>query len=93
VNLPPLRRASSNKSQNIYLVDEDDSSSSESSTNINKYTQRTHTCGELTIDNVGEHVTLCGWLEFQRMDKFVVLRDSYGVTQLMIPDTVLQMYT
>jgi aspartyl-tRNA synthetase len=87
VNLPPLRRASSNKSQNIYLVDEDDSSSSESSTNINKYTQRTHTCGELTIDNVGEHVTLCGWLEFQRMDKFVVLRDSYGVTQLLIPDT------
>jgi aspartyl-tRNA synthetase len=87
VNLPPLRRASSNKSQNIYLVDEDDSSSSESSTNINKYTQRTHTCGELTIDNVGENVTLCGWLEFQRMDKFVVLRDSYGVTQLLIPDT------
>ncbi|XP_063974853.1 aspartate--tRNA ligase, mitochondrial [Diachasmimorpha longicaudata] len=53
---------------------------------VNKFTQRTHTCGELTLKNVGEEVQLCGWMEFQRMGKFIILRDSYGSTQLIIPD-------
>ncbi|EFA03147.2 aspartate--tRNA ligase, mitochondrial [Tribolium castaneum] len=80
------RHTSSYKSDNVYLVDEDDSSGNETGNNINKYTQRTHTCGELRIDNVGQRVVLCGWLEFQRMNKFAVLRDSYGATQLLVPE-------
>lgn len=64
-------------------------SSSESAIEVNKYTERTHTCGELRIDNVGETVTLCGWLEFQRMNKFGVLRDSYGEIQILISDKVI----
>ncbi|XP_044268792.1 aspartate--tRNA ligase, mitochondrial [Tribolium madens] len=80
------RHTSSYKSDNVYLVDEDASSGSETSNNINKYTQRTHTCGELRIDNVGQRVVLCGWLEFQRMNKFAVLRDSYGAIQLLVPE-------
>ncbi|KYM92890.1 Aspartyl-tRNA synthetase, mitochondrial [Atta colombica] len=53
---------------------------------VNRYVQRTHTCGELTLKNVGEEVKLSGWLEFQRMKKFITLRDSYGSTQLLIPE-------
>uniref|UniRef100_A0A0C9QGP4 DARS2_1 protein n=1 Tax=Fopius arisanus TaxID=64838 RepID=A0A0C9QGP4_9HYME len=53
---------------------------------VNKFVQRSHTCGELTLENVGEDVQLCGWMEFHRMGKFVILRDSYGSTQLIIPN-------
>ena len=49
---------------------------------------RTHTCGELRLGNAGEHVTLAGWLENVRTVgsnfAFVVLRDFYGVTQIVI---------
>jgi len=31
---------------------------------------------------------LCGWIEYQRMTKFVTLRDAYGSTQLVVPDDV-----
>lgn len=55
---------------------------------VNKYVSRTHTCGELNAQNVGSKVQLHGWLQFQRMNKFIILRDSYGSTQLLIPDHV-----
>lgn len=31
---------------------------------------------------------MCGWIEYQRMTKFVTLRDAYGSTQLVAPDDV-----
>lgn len=53
------------------------------------YTYRSHTCGELTALNVGETVTLCGWVTFKRMNgSFIVLRDLYGITQLYVPKEV-----
>ena len=49
---------------------------------------RTHNCGELRISNVGESVTLVGWLENMREVcsglGFVVLRDFYGTTQIVL---------
>lgn len=56
-----------------------------SSPEVNRYTDRTHNCGQLDSSAIGESVTLCGWLQFVRMNKFLTLRDGYGETQVMIP--------
>ena len=49
---------------------------------------RTHTCGELRIGDVGKQVTIVGWLENIREVgsnfAFLVLRDYYGTTQVVV---------
>ena len=49
---------------------------------------RTHTCGELRMEHVGQTVTLAGWLENLREVgsnfAFLVLRDFYGTTQVVV---------
>lgn len=50
---------------------------------------RTHTCNELSIKNIGEKVTLTGWISTIRDHGgvlFVDLRDHYGVTQIVFSD-------
>ena len=50
---------------------------------------RTHTCGELNADSIGQRVSLCGWV-FNIRDHggviFLDLRDSYGITQVVVKD-------
>jgi aspartyl-tRNA synthetase len=53
---------------------------------INIVMLRTHTCGELNISNLGQSVTLCGWVQKSRDlggTTFIDVRDRYGLTQLV----------
>src|SRR5687768_9335441 len=48
--------------------------------------QRTHTCGDLRADHVGQTVTLNGWVLTSRNynnQTFLDLRDRYGLTQVV----------
>ena len=54
---------------------------------------RTHTCGELRLAHVGQTVTLAGFMENVREVggnlAFLVLRDFYGTTQIVVEDASL----
>ena len=54
---------------------------------------RTHTCGELRINNAGNVATLAGWVQTVRKFgaiTFVDLRDRYGITQLLFGEELNQ---
>ncbi|XP_067007952.2 aspartate--tRNA ligase, mitochondrial isoform X2 [Anabrus simplex] len=51
-----------------------------------KFTERSHTCGELNSSHLGLRVHLCGWVHFERLGRFVILRDAYGLVQLTASD-------
>ena len=52
------------------------------------FQSRTHNCGELRLSDAGKVVTLAGWLENVREVganfAFLVLRDFYGTTQVVV---------
>jgi len=52
---------------------------------------RTHNCGALRMEHVGQEVTLSGWVQTVRDKGFMMwidLRDRYGVTQLLFNEEV-----
>ncbi len=52
------------------------------------FQSRTHTCGQLRLSDAGQNVTIVGWLENVREVganfAFLVLRDYYGTTQVVV---------
>jgi aspartyl-tRNA synthetase len=55
--------------------------------------ERTHTCGELRAENVGEQVVLMGWAAKKRdfgIFTFIDLRDRYGLTQVVVSEAAAQ---
>ncbi len=54
---------------------------------------RTHYCGELTEAEVGQHVSVCGWVDRRREHgehlAFVDLRDHTGIIQCAEPKSTV----
>ncbi len=58
------------------------------SSSSSPWSTRTHTCGELTEHDQGQRVSLSGWVQYVRVGgKFILLRDAYGVTQVIVNQT------
>jgi aspartyl-tRNA synthetase len=55
----------------------------------NKF-NRTHYCGTLNESNKGQQVNLYGWVHTTRFKNFLVLRDLYGLVQVVFDDEFLK---
>ena len=61
-------------------------------TNKNSTALRTHLCGDMRVENIGQKVTLCGWVGRRREHgehlAFLDLRDFSGLVQCVVDNSV-----
>ncbi len=61
-------------------------------TNKNSTALRTHLCGDMRVENIGQKVTLCGWVGRRREHgehlAFLDLRDFSGIVQCVVDNSV-----
>ncbi|VDI37793.1 aspartyl-tRNA synthetase [Mytilus galloprovincialis] len=80
---PDLNRSHST----INSISEDDIKEVNPVSRAVSYTRRSHLCGELTKENVGQEVTLCGWIQYHRFHGlFLILRDWSGIVQVVLSE-------
>lgn len=60
------------------------------STHLKNKLKRTHYCGSLNLENVGQTVTLSGWIQANRLGKFLILRDVKGTVQVLLDDELIE---
>ena len=56
---------------------------------------RTHACGEVSEKEVGQTITLCGWVDTLRVSgkiSFLLLRDRTGIIQIFLDKTLTEKY-
>src|SRR3989344_4068129 len=56
---------------------------------------RTHACGEVSEKEVGQTITLCGWVDTLRVSgkiTFLLLRDRTGIIQIFLDKTLTEKY-
>ena len=56
-----------------------------------RYMVKSISCGEVYIAHENMPVTVCGWIDALRTDKFVILRDSTGLVQVTVVDDNTEM--
>lgn len=54
-----------------------------------QYSFRSHLCGELGPEAEGQKVTLAGWVQTTRLDRFILIRDRSGICQITVTDPSL----
>jgi len=56
-----------------------------------QYSVRSHLCEDIGANYLGEIITLAGWIQASRMDKFILLRDISGTCQINVDQVDLSM--
>ena len=50
---------------------------------------RTHYCGLLSPENIGQHVSISGWIQVTRFKNFLIVRDVKGLVQVCFDEDFL----
>jgi len=59
--------------------------------NCSQYCIRSHLCGDVSLGLEDKSITLAGWVQTIRLDKFILLRDRSGICQVTVPESNLDL--